>query len=49
MKQKRLFLKAGILALILVSALMTSWELYLRHLGRGISYDDGGGPVERQA
>src|SRR4051812_17759137 len=42
MKQKRLFLKAGILALILVSASMASWELYLRHQGRGISYDDGG-------
>src|SRR5919107_2937306 len=42
MKQKRLFLKAGILALVLVSAFLASWELYLRHQGRGISYDDGG-------
>src|SRR4051812_13607228 len=42
MKQKRLFLKAAILALLLISATMTSWELYLRHQGRGISYDDGG-------
>src|SRR5215207_4354866 len=43
MKQKRLFLKAGILALVLISATITSWELYLRYQGRGISYDDGGG------
>src|SRR4051812_26747670 len=42
MKQKRLFLKAGILALILVSACVASWEMFLRHQGRGISYDDGG-------
>src|SRR4051812_4640873 len=43
MKQKRLFLKAGILAVILVSASVVSWEMHLRQQGRGISYDDGGG------
>jgi hypothetical protein len=42
MKQKRVFFKAGILAAILVSALVVSWELYLRHQGYTISYDDGG-------
>ena len=42
MKQKRLFLKAGVLALVLIFAIIGSWELYLRHQGRGISYDDGG-------
>ena len=42
MKQKRLFLKAGILAVILISIATAAWELYLRHQGRGISYDDGG-------
>src|SRR3954469_22367311 len=42
MKQKRVFLKAGILALVLISATIASWEMYLRHQGRGISYDDGG-------
>src|SRR4051812_37722660 len=42
MKQKRLFLKAGILVLILVSAAIASWELHLREQGRDISYDDGG-------
>ncbi len=35
------FLKAGILALILVSVTIISWEMYLRHQGRDISYDDG--------
>jgi hypothetical protein len=43
MKQKRLFLKAGLLAVFLVSAFVVSWEMHLRHQGRGISYDDGGG------
>ncbi|MCW3105572.1 MAG: hypothetical protein JWQ09_78, partial [Segetibacter sp.] len=41
MKQKRLFLKAGLLAIILVSISVVSWELYLRQQGRGTSYDDG--------
>ena len=42
MKQKRLFLKAGILAVVLVSLSVAAWEVYLRQQGRGISYDDGG-------
>jgi hypothetical protein len=42
MKQKRLFLKAGILAIVLVSATVIAWEMYLRQQGRGVSYDDGG-------
>jgi hypothetical protein len=42
MKQKRLFVKAGLLALIVVLAIFTSWEVYLRSQGRGLSYDDGG-------
>lgn len=42
MKQKQLFVKAGLLAVLLVSATLTSWEIYLRSQGRGISYDDGG-------
>lgn len=33
-------LKAGILTLILVSASLVSWELYLRNKGVDISYDD---------
>lgn len=33
-------LKAGILTLILVTASLASWELYLRHRGRNISYDN---------
>lgn len=42
MKQRRLFLKAGILAMVLVSATFISWELYLRSQKRGVAYDDGG-------
>ena len=42
MKQKRLFLRAGILACIIVSATLISWEWYLRQQGRGVAYDDGG-------
>src|SRR3989337_1036632 len=42
MKQKRLFLKAGILAVGLVTATIVSGEMYLRHQGRGLSFDDGG-------
>src|SRR5215210_2593526 len=42
MKQKRLFLKAGLLAIILISATFISWEMHLRSQGRGVSYDDGG-------
>lgn len=42
MKQKRLFFKAALLAITLVSVCVVSWELYLRHKGRGISFDDGG-------
>ncbi len=42
MKQKRLFVKAGLLAVILVSATLVSWETYLRCQGRGLSYDDSG-------
>src|SRR4051812_43560774 len=42
MKQKRLFLQAALLAVILVTTTIASWELYLRKQGRGISYDDGG-------
>src|SRR3954454_7874272 len=42
MKQKRLFLKAGLLAVFLVSAFVLSWEMHLRNQERGISYDDGG-------
>ncbi|MEO6734655.1 MAG: hypothetical protein ABIN01_25765 [Ferruginibacter sp.] len=42
MKQKRLFVKAGLLAVILVSATLISWEIHLRNQGRGISYDDSG-------
>ena len=42
MKQKRLFLNAGILACIIVSATFISWEWYLRQQGRGFAYDDGG-------
>lgn len=42
MKQKQIFLQAGILAVILVFATVALWELYLRQQGRGISYDDGG-------
>jgi len=42
MKQKRLFLKAGILAIVLVTLTVASWEMYVRQQGRGISYDDGG-------
>lgn len=42
MKQKRLFVKAVILAVSLVSATLVSWEMYLRQQGRGIAYDDGG-------
>lgn len=42
MKQKVLFLKAGVLAIILISATLFSWEVYLRQQGRGVSYDDGG-------
>src|SRR4051794_13441431 len=42
MQQKRLFLKAVILTLILVTASVLSWEIYLRQQGRGISHDDGG-------
>ena len=42
MKQKRLFVKAGLLAIVFVSAIFISWELYLRSQGRGLAYDDGG-------
>jgi hypothetical protein len=42
MKQKILFVKAGLLMLLLVSASLISWENYLRSQGRGLSYDDGG-------
>lgn len=42
MKQKNLFVKAGIFAAVLVLATCASWEIYLRNEGRGISYDDDG-------
>jgi hypothetical protein len=42
MKQKRLFVRAGLMAVILVSTTFISWELHLRSQGRGLSYDDGG-------
>ena len=42
MKQKHLFIKAGILACILISATLVSWEWHLRQQGRGVAYDDGG-------
>lgn len=42
MKQKRLYVKAGLLAIVLICATFISWETYLRHQGRGLSYDDGG-------
>jgi hypothetical protein len=42
MKQKRLFVNAGLLALIFVCATFISWETYLRQQGRGFAYDDGG-------
>lgn len=42
MKQKRLFLKAGILAAILISVTFILWEYHLRQQGRGFAYDDGG-------
>src|SRR5688572_24429181 len=42
MKQKRLFVRAGLMAVILVSTTFISWELHLRNQGRGLSYDDGG-------
>jgi len=35
-------LRAGILALLLILTFIVSWELYLRHKGYSISYDDGG-------
>ncbi len=35
-------LKAGMLAFVLVTATVVFWELYLRHQGWNISYDDGG-------
>lgn len=43
MKQKQLFVKAGLLAVLLISTTFITWELYLRSKGRGVSYDDGGG------
>ncbi|TDH26465.1 hypothetical protein EXU57_10230 [Segetibacter sp. 3557_3] len=42
MKQKILFVKAAVLATVIIAATLGSWEMYLRHQGRGISYDDGG-------
>ena len=42
MKKKGLFVKAGLLAVVLVSATFISWEIHLRDQGRGIAYDDGG-------
>ncbi|MEJ7766557.1 MAG: hypothetical protein WKF89_02010 [Chitinophagaceae bacterium] len=42
MKQKRLFFKAAVLALLFVSLTLISWETYLRSQGRGLSFDDGG-------
>lgn len=42
MKQKRLFVKAGLLAVILICATFISWEIHLRSEQRGLSYDDGG-------
>jgi hypothetical protein len=36
------FVKAGILALLLVAAAVISWELYLRNKGYDSSFDDGG-------
>jgi hypothetical protein len=42
MKQKRLFAKAALFVVIVVSATFIGWELQLRSQGRGISYDDGG-------
>lgn len=42
MKQKNLFLKAGIFAAVLVLTTCASWEVYLRSQERGISYDDDG-------
>ena len=42
MKQKRLFVKAALLAAIVVSATFISWEWHLRNQGRGLSYDDSG-------
>jgi hypothetical protein len=42
MNQTKLFTKALILACILVSATLISWESHLRKQNRGIAYDDGG-------
>jgi hypothetical protein len=42
MKQKHLFISAGILACILVGASLTGWEWYLRQQKRNIAFDDGG-------
>jgi hypothetical protein len=42
MKQKHLFVKAGVFAAILISATFLSWEWYLRQQGRGFAHDDGG-------
>src|SRR5688572_15159154 len=42
MKQNRLYVKAGLLVLVLVSATFISWEIHLRNQARGIAFDDGG-------
>lgn len=42
MKQKNVLIKAGILACVLVSATLTSWEVHLRRQNRGVAFDDGG-------
>jgi hypothetical protein len=40
--QQRLFIKAGIFSVIIVIAVVISWEFYLRNKGTAIYYDDGG-------